>query len=186
VDPLDRLWSARKHMTDPVEALAQRVAERVLDLLVGALDVNALLQRVDLNAVLNQVDIDEVLKRVDVPALVARVDVDRLVERIDVNEVLRQLDVGALIDRVDVNGLVQRVDMDELVEETDLGAILARSSGGMASEALDAARSQAVGVDQFVDHWIWRLLRPKRGARPLAPSTLLDREMQSPDRETQS
>jgi hypothetical protein len=39
-------------MTDPMESLAQRVAEGVFDLLVDALDVNALVRRVDLNALL--------------------------------------------------------------------------------------------------------------------------------------
>jgi hypothetical protein len=53
VDPLDRLRSAGKRMTDPAESLAQRIAERVVDLLVRALDVNAVVQRVDPNAVLD-------------------------------------------------------------------------------------------------------------------------------------
>ena len=39
-----------------VEALAQAVAERAVELVVSALDVNALLDRVDLNAVLDRVD----------------------------------------------------------------------------------------------------------------------------------
>ena len=39
------------------EALAQAVTDRAVDLVVSALDVNALLDEVDLNAVLdNQVD----------------------------------------------------------------------------------------------------------------------------------
>jgi hypothetical protein len=38
-------------MTDPVELIAQRVTERVVDLLVNALDINAIVARVDLNAV---------------------------------------------------------------------------------------------------------------------------------------
>jgi hypothetical protein len=137
VDPIDRLRSAGRRMTDPFEALAQRVAERVLDLIVHALDVNALLQRVDVNALLDRVD------------------------------------VNALLDRVDVNDLVRRVDMDTLVEQTDLGAVIARSSGGAASEALDAARSQAVGLDQFIDRWMQRALRRKHPA-PSAPPALLN------------
>jgi hypothetical protein len=56
--------------------------------------------------------------------------------------------------------------MDELVEHTDLGAIIARSSGGMASEALDAARSQAVGLDQFINRWVGRLLRRRHPGPP--------------------
>ncbi len=182
VDPLDRLREARKRMTDPAESLAQRVAERVVDLLIHALDVNALVQLIDLNAVLEQVDLDQVLTRVDVNALLERVDVNALLDRVDVNPllaradidgVMRRVDVGALLDRVDVNDLVGRIDMDALVEETDLGAIIAKSSGGAASEALDAARSSAVGLDQFIDRWVGRLLRRKHPA-PLAPPALLD------------
>lgn len=133
-------------MTDPLETLAEHVAERVLDLVVHTLDVNALLQRVDVNALLD---------RVDVPALL---------DRADVNAVLDRVDVDALVSRVDVNDLVRRVDMDSLVEQTDLGAVIARSSGGAASEALDAARSQAVGLDQFIDRWVQRALRRKHPA----------------------
>src|SRR6266536_3521982 len=123
VDPIDRLRLAGKRMTDPLESLAQRVAERVIDLVVDVLDLNALVQAIDLNAVLN---------------------------RIDVNEILKNVDVSALVDRVDI---------DALVEQTDLGAVIAKSSGGIATDALDAARSQAVGLDGFIDRWVQRALR---------------------------
>jgi hypothetical protein len=92
------------------EALAQAVAERAVEVVVSALDMNALLEQVDLNAVLEQVDIERVLDRIDM---------DRL------------------LDRVDLNGIVGRLDIDALVEQTDLGAVIARSSSGVASEALD-------------------------------------------------
>lgn len=181
MDPLDRLRSAGKRMTDPAESLAQRVAERVVDLLVRALDVNAVIQRVDPNAVLDQVDTDEFLRRVgvnalldrvDVNALLDRVDVAALLERADINDILQRVDVGALLDRVDVNDLVSRIDMDALVKQTDLGAVIATSSGGVASEALDAARSQAVGLDQFIDRWLGRLLRRKHPRPPAPPAGL--------------
>src|SRR6266702_3787172 len=117
VDPIDRLRLAGKRMTDPLESLAQRVAERVIDLVVDVLDLNALVQSIDLNAVLG---------------------------------------------RIDMNDLVQRLDIDALVEQTDLGAVIAKSSGGMATDALDAARSQAVGLDGFIDRWVQRALRRKQ------------------------
>ncbi len=168
VDPLDRLRSAGRsagqRLTDPLESLAQRVAEHVVDLLVRALDVNALMQRVDLNALLGRVDVDEVLARVDVAALVGRVDI---------NDVLRRVDMDALLGRVDVNALAGRIDMDALAEQTDLGAIIAQSSGGVAAGALDAARSQAVGLDTFIDRWVGRLLWRKHPG-PAAPPALLD------------
>jgi len=162
VNPRDRLRSAGRRMTDPAEGLAQQVAGRVIDLVANALDVNALVARVDLNAVLGRVDVAALLDRVDVDALLARVDVNQLVGRVD---------VAAVVDQVDVNHIVQQVDMDALVEETDLGAVIARSSGGAISEALDALRSQAVGLDQFIDRWVGRLTRRKQ-PWPAAPPAL--------------
>jgi hypothetical protein len=146
VDPRDQLRIAGKRLTDPAEALAQRVAARVVDLVVEVVDVNALALRLDLDAI---------LKHVDVNALISRIDVD------------------ALLARVDVNDLVQRLDIDELVEQTDVGAVIARSSGGVATEALDSARSQAVGMDQFIDRWVQRAFRRKRPgpAKPGMPDS---------------
>lgn len=150
-------------MTDPAEVLAQQVTERVLDLVLSALDVNELAARIDLNAVLGRVDINTVLKKVDLNVLL---------DRVDVNSLLARVDLKPLTDRVDVNDLVGRVDMDALVQRTDLGAVIARSSGGMGTEALDAMRSQAVGLDQLVDRWVQRLLWRRRPV-PSAPSALL-------------
>ena len=164
MDPLDRLRSAGKRVTDPLETLSQRVAERVVDLVVQALDVNALMRRVDLNAVLDQVDINKLLSRVDMSALI---------DQVDVNEVLARVDVDRLLDRIDVNELAGRIDFDQLIEQTNLGAVIARSSAGMTTEALDAARSGAVGLDRFIDRWIGRALWRKH-PRPLAPQALLN------------
>jgi hypothetical protein len=161
VNPRDRLRPAGRR--NPVEAIAQQVTERVVDLLVSALDVNELAARIDLNALLDRVDIDAVLKKVDL---------NSLIDQVDVNAVLARVDLKPLLDRVDVNDLVSQVDMDALVERTDLGAVIARSSGGMGTEALDALRSQAVGLDRFVDRWVQRLIRRKQPT-PSAPSALL-------------
>ena len=156
--------SPHRRITDPVEAMAQRVAERVVDLVLNAVDLNAVIKRVDLNAVLAQVDLN---------ALLAQVDVTALIDQVDLNAVLAHVDMAALLDQVDINGLLARVDVDTLVKQTDLGAVIARSSGGAATEALDAARSEAVGLDQFIDRWVQRALRRKQPA-PVAPRSLLD------------
>jgi hypothetical protein len=132
VDPLDGLRQVRRRMTDPVESVAQAVADRIVELLVNALDVNALVQRIA---------VDEVLDRVDV---------NQLLDRVDVNE---------LLERVDLNSVAARIDVDALAEQTDLGAVIARSSSSVASDALDAVRSQAVALDELVARWAGRLLR---------------------------
>ena len=188
VDPLEALRSVGRRVADPAEALAQRVAERVTELLADALDVNALLDRVDINALLDRVepdrlldrvdadrlldrvDVNRLLDRVDVDALAARLDVDQAAQRIDLEELLRRIDVAALAQRVDVNKLVEKIDMDALVQRTDLGAVIARSSGGVAGQALDVVRSQAVLMDEVTAGLVERLLR--RRARP-GPSAAL-------------
>jgi hypothetical protein len=157
MDPVGRLRLAGKRVTDPAEALAQQLAEEAVGHIATALDINALVARVDVNALLG---------RIDMTALLARVDVNALLSRVDLDEVLRRVDLDAALDRVDVNQIAGRIDMDALVEETDLGAVIARSSGGFASEALDAARSQAVGLDQFIDRWAGRLLRRRHPGPP--------------------
>ena len=119
-----------------VEALAQAVAERAVELVVSALDVNALLDGVDLNAVLDEVDIKRVL------------------------------------DRIDLNGIVERIDVNALVEQTDLGAIIASSTRGVAGDALDVVRSQAVGLDEFIARWIGRLRRRPYTGPPGPPDGL--------------
>ena len=148
--PQDGSRSARKGVAASAELVAQRLAERVIDIVVQAVDINALLQLVDLNALLKQVDL---------------------------NELLEQVDVNAVLDRVDINDVVARIDMERLVEQTDLGAIIARLTGGIATEALDTVRSGAVGLDWRIDRWVTRLLRRKdRG--PMAPRALLGPEAQ--------
>jgi hypothetical protein len=161
VNPRDRLRPAGRR--NPVEAIAQQVTERVVDLLVSALDVNELAARIDLNELIGRVDINMILKKVDLNVLL---------DQVDLNALLARVDLKPLLDRVDVNDLLSQVDVDALVERTDLGAVIARSSGGMAADALDAVRSQTVGLDQFIDRWVQRLLRRKHPA-PSAPSALL-------------
>ena len=114
------------------EAWAQAVAERAVELVVSALDMNKLLDQVDLNAVLDQVNINQVL------------------DRIDLNQ---------LVGEMDLNSLVGRIDIDALVEQTDIGAIIASSTSGVAGDVLDVVRSQAVGLDEFLARWVGRLRR---------------------------
>ena len=63
--PQDRSRSARKGEAASAELVAQRLAERVIDIVVQAVDINALLQLVDLNALLERVDVNAPLKQMD-------------------------------------------------------------------------------------------------------------------------
>ena len=161
-----------KRMSEQVEPRAQEVAERVVDLVVRSLDVNALVQQIDPEPIIVQVDLDKLLARIDVDALLSRVDIDRLLARVDVAAVVDRVDVAAVVDRVDVNEVARRLDIDALAAQTDLGAVIARSSGGVAATALDVLRSQAVGLDEFVARWAGRLRRKPYSGPPGPPERL--------------
>jgi hypothetical protein len=142
-----------RRLAEPVESLAQSVARRVIELVVEALDLNALLDQIDLNRVLDQVDVNRLLDKVDVDKLVARVDVRALLTQVDVNELASQVDINAMLQR------------------TDVEALLTRSSSSIVSEGIDLVRSQAVGLDDFLARWVSRLRR-RRYAGPPAPLRL--------------
>ena len=73
-----------------------------------------------------------------------------------------------------MDALVQRIDIDAIVEQTELGTIVARSTSGVATDALDAARSQTAGADTLVTRAVNRVLRRARRARPpLGPALLI-------------
>jgi len=171
--------SAARHAMSPVpgsgrmEQLVESIAERVVGLVIEAIDVNALVSKVDMDALLSKVDVDAIVSKVDVDGLIDRVDVEKIIERVDVEKIIERVDVQQLIDRVDVQGIIERVDIDSLVEKTELGTIIAHSTSGVASEALDLVRAQGVGLDDFVARWINRILRRDSSDWPKGPPTLV-------------
>ena len=96
------------------EAWAQAVIERAVDLVVSALDVNALLDQVDVNRVLDRVDMDRLVARMDLNDLVKRIDVDALVEQTDLGAAIARASSGAASDVLDVVRS-QTVGLDEFI-----------------------------------------------------------------------
>jgi hypothetical protein len=139
---------------EQVESMAQGVAQRVIDLVVDSVDVNALIARIDLNAVLARVDLNEVLDEIDL---------NEALDRVDLNEALDRVDMNKLMARVDINEIVGRIDIEALVNNTDLGALLASSSSTIATEAVDLGRSHAVSMDDTLARWVSRLRRNHTG-----------------------
>ena len=151
-----------------VEQLAQAVAERVVTLVLDAIDLNALIDRIDVERVIEKVDVDKVISQVDIDAVLERVDLDKVIDRVDLQKVIEKLDVNAIIDKVDI---------DALVEQTEIGSIIAHSTTGVLTEILDVIRAQGVGLDDFILRWGNRLVR--RGDRlkdwPDGPPLLVPR-----------
>jgi hypothetical protein len=65
------------------------------------------------------------------------------------------------------------VDVDAVVEQTEIGSIVARSTSGIATETLDVARTQAVGVDDVVSRVVNRVMRRRAGDVPPGPERLV-------------
>jgi hypothetical protein len=136
--------------------------------LVRRLDISDLLTRVDVDEIVRRVDINEIVRRVDIEEIIRRVDVNEVVSRVDVTEIVERVDIEAVLDRVDLNEIMEKVDIDGIVERTEIGSLVVRSTSGVATEALDAVRSRAVGIDSTMTRIVDRLRR-RRGPRPVAP-----------------
>ena len=149
---------------DRLEHLAQSVAERVVNLVLEAIDIDALI---------DQVDIDRIVQKVDIDAIIERVDIDRIIQRVDVDAIIERVDINQVVGRVDLNAVVSQIDMDSLVENTELGSIIAKSTTGVMTEVLDLLRSQAVGLDDFFARWTARIMRRDPGSLPLGPPLLV-------------
>jgi uncharacterized RDD family membrane protein YckC len=114
VDSFERRRPAEGRLVPRREILAQAVAERAVDLVVSALDMNAVLDRVDLNAVLDRIDLDRLLERVDLNSVVERLDIDALVEQTDLGAVIARSSSGVASDVLDVVRS-QTVGLDEFI-----------------------------------------------------------------------
>jgi hypothetical protein len=96
------------------EALTQAVAERAVELVVSAVDVNALLDEVDLNAVLDRIDLNQLLARVDINAVVDRIDLDALVGQTDLGAIIARSSSGMVSDGLDAVRS-RTVELDEFI-----------------------------------------------------------------------
>ena len=79
VDSSERRRGAEIRPVPRSEVWARAAAERAVELVVSALDVNALLDQVDLNALLDRIDLDDIVKRIDVEALVKQTDLGAVI-----------------------------------------------------------------------------------------------------------
>jgi hypothetical protein len=96
------------------DILAQAVAERAIDLVISALDVNALLEEVDLNAVLDRIDLNRLLERLDLNSILQHVDVEALVEHTDLGAIIANSTSGVASEVLDVVRS-QTVGLDEFI-----------------------------------------------------------------------
>ncbi len=118
MDPFERRRLVERRLVPRAETradiLARAVAERAIDLVTSALDVNALLDEVDLNAVLDRIDLNRLLERVDLNELLQHVDVEALVEQTDLGAIIASSTSGVASEVLDVVRS-QTVRLDEFI-----------------------------------------------------------------------
>jgi hypothetical protein len=131
-----------------------------LDRLVPVI-ADAIIERIDLtDVVLQQVDLDRIVN-----SALDGLDLTKLViERVDINAIVAEADIEAVIDRVPIIPLANYV-----IDEIDLPQIIRSSTGGIASDAMNAVRIQGVGADQFVAGLADRVLLRRRTRKVQAP-----------------
>jgi hypothetical protein len=122
----------------------------VIPVVVDSIDIADVVDRVDVNALIAKVDIDAVLDRVDLNKIVDTVDLDAQFARVNLDELIEQIDIDAVLDRVDVAKISERIRVWNM---------LARSSGAVASSAVDRAREHGAGLDDFLGNTFDRVRR---------------------------
>lgn len=135
-----------------VNSALDRLVPAIADAIVERLDLTCLvIEQVDLNRVVNSA-----LDSLDLTQLV--------VDRVDVAAIVEQADIERIIDRLPVIPLANYV-----IEEIDLPQIIRESTGGVATDAVNAVRVQGVGADQLVSRLADRVLLRRRQRKTEAP-----------------
>ena len=109
-----------------VEQLAQAVAERVVSIVMEAVDIDALLERIDVDALVSRVDVEKIIDRVDVEKIIDRVDVDSLMERTELGTIIARSTTGVASEVLDVIR-AQGVGLDDFLARW-VNRILRRSA----------------------------------------------------------
>ncbi len=164
-----------------VTSAVDRSVNGALDRLVPAI-ADAIIERLDLtDIVLSRVDLERIVN-----SALDSLDLTKLViDRVDIDEVVAQADLDVIIDRIPVIPLANFV-----IEEIDLPQIIRESTGGVATDAVNAIRVQGVGADQLVSRLADRVLLRRRQRRvdtTSEPESLIDRmkdDLDSSERES--
>ena len=156
--------SAASAMTSVV----QQTVGSAVDATVGAaldrivpLVADTIIERLDLtDIVLNQVDLNLIVNRA-----LDSLDLTQLViDRVDIDAIVAEANIESIIDRVPVIPLANFV-----IEEIDLPQIIRESTGGVATDAVNAIRVQGVGADQLVSRLADRVMFRRRQRKVQAP-----------------
>jgi hypothetical protein len=110
--------------------------------------------------------------------VIERVDLTRVVQatldQMDLTQlVLDRVDVDRLVDEANLERIIDRLPLIDLanyiVDEIDLPRIIRESTGGIATDAMNAVRIQSIGVDQMMTRITDAILLRRKARATTAP-----------------
>jgi len=107
---------------------------------------------------------------------VVPIAVNIVVDRIDLTQiVLDRVDIDAIVARANMDEIIDRVPMVDIanyiIDEIDLPKIIRESTGGIATDAVNAARLQSLSLDEFINKIADSIIFRRKGRKVESPAS---------------
>ena len=100
--------------------------------------------------------------------------VNAVIGRMNLTEVvLDRVDIDAIIERADMDAIIDRLPLIDLanyiIDEIDLPQIIRQSTGGIATDAMNTTRMQAIEADDLTQRIVDKLMLRRKARKTDAP-----------------
>jgi len=103
-----------------------------------------------------------------VNAVIGRMNLTEIViDRVDIDEIVAQADLERIIDRLPLIDIANYI-----IEEIDLPQIIRQSTGGIATEAMNTTRMQAIDADDLVQRVVDKIMLRRKARKTDAPGEI--------------
>ena len=151
----------------PLGAVVEISASAVFALFtVAEQTVNSTVATVANSALVNSA-LDKVVPYA-VNAVISRMNLTEIViDRVDIDEIVAQADLEKIIDRLPLVDLANYI-----IDEINLPQIIRSSTGGIATQAINSSRLQAIDADDLVQRVVDRIMLRRKARKTDAPGEI--------------
>lgn len=159
------------HASNPVSAVLEISASAAGALLgVAVQSVNSTVATVANSALVNSI-LDKVIPYA-VDSVLDRMNLTEVVlERVEIDRVVAQASMVDIIDRLPLIDLANYI-----IAEIDLPQIIRESTGGMAAEAVNTVRMQAIDSDAVMQRIVDRIMLRRHGRKTGVPAVIEEQQ----------
>jgi hypothetical protein len=152
---------------NPLGAVVEISASAVFALFaVAEQTVNSTVSTVANSALVNSA-LDKVVPYA-VNAVIGRMNLTEIVlDRVDIDEIVAQADLEKIIDRLPLIDLANYI-----IDEIDLAQIIRQSTGGIATDAMNTTRMQAIDADDLVQKVVDTIMLRRKARKTTAPGEI--------------